>query len=101
MGGDRGQAVLTPLLRRQRHSIALPVEFEPQDRSSEDAALPQIVPDPGFNGAEVLANHDSTRPMGLQRENADHGLMVVTNIAALSRMRTPGNPPQSEQANDM
>src|SRR5215213_215651 len=64
MGGDRGQAVLTPLLRRQRHTIAIPVEFEPQDRSSEDAALSQIVPDPGFHGAEVLANHHKrNKPM--------------------------------------
>ena len=35
--------------------------------------------------------------MGLQSENADHGLVVVANIGALRRMHPFGNPPQAKQ----
>ena len=41
MGGDRGQTVLAPLLRRQRRTVPIPVELEPQDRRSQDAAFPK------------------------------------------------------------
>ena len=38
VGGDRGEAVLAPLLRRQRRPVAVEVELEPQDRGAEDPA---------------------------------------------------------------
>ena len=39
--------------------------------------------------------------MGLQSENADHGLVVVANVGALRGMHPLGNPPEAEQTDHM
>src|SRR5215203_2869167 len=39
--------------------------------------------------------------MGLERENADHGLVVVAYVSALRGSHACGNPPQSEESDHM
>src|SRR5215211_3493335 len=101
MSGDRRQTVLPPLLRRQGPTVAVPVELEPQDRRSQDAAFAQVVASPWLHCAKVLPNDHGICPVGLQCQDADHGLVVVTNVCALCGMNTLGNPPQPKQADHM
>src|SRR5215211_8777674 len=101
MGGDRGQTVFAPLLRRQRRPVAIPVEFEPQDRCPEDAAFPKVVAYPRLYCSQIFANYYCACPMGLERENADHGLVVVAYVSALRGSHACGNPPQSEESDHM
>src|SRR4249920_2051575 len=39
--------------------------------------------------------------MGLQRQDSDHGLVVVTHVGTLRGTRTSGTPPEPAQADDM
>src|SRR5664280_1756152 len=99
MGGHGGQTQLAIGLSRQ--GSALSVLLEPQDRRAEDAALAQIVSDPGLNHTEVLANHQRARPLRLEHQDADQGLVVVADVGALTGGQALRNPPQPEEADDM
>lgn len=80
--GHRGQAQFAPPLGLQGPATAR-VDFEPQDRRSEQSALMQKVPSPWLDRAEVFTDHHRARPMGLQRDDADHRLVVVAHVCAL------------------
>src|SRR5665811_403182 len=99
MGGHGGKTQLAIGLSGQR--LALRVVLEPQDRRAQNASVAQIVTNPRLDDAEVLADHQRTRPMGLERENADQGLMVVTDVRALAGNLAVRNPPQPEEPDDV
>ena len=81
--------------------MSLVVLLEPQDRRTEQPALAQVVTHPRFDGAQVFAHHHRTGAVGLQRNDADHRLVVVAHVGALRGRRTLRYPPQPEQADDV
>ncbi len=99
VGGDRREAQVAVLLRRQRPAVLVPLE--PQDRRAQDPALAHVVADPGLDHAEVLAHHDGSRALGLQHEDADERLVVVAHVGAFAGRVSLGDPPEAEQADDV
>ncbi len=77
------------------------VELEPQDRRAEDPAAAQVVAHPRLDGAEVLADDERLGPVRLERQDADHGLVVVADVGPCLRPGTGGDPPQPEQPDDV
>ena len=57
----------------------------------------RYVADPRLDGAEVLADDDGVGPVSLQREDADHRLVVVADVGARGRPGALRDPPQPEQ----
>ena len=100
VGGHRGQAQVSPVLGRQRPP-AVPIDFEPQDRCSQQAAVAQIIAHPRLDRAEILTHDNRTGPMRLQRDDADHCVVVITHIGALCGRYALRDPPQPEQADDV
>ena len=100
VGGHRRQAQIPPMFRLQRSS-GEGVDFEPQDRGAQHAALTQIVPHPWLDGAEVLTHHHRAGPVGLQRHDSDHCVVVVAHIGALGGRDALRDPPQPEQSDDV
>ena len=92
MSGHRGQAELPPPLGRQRPAVTVAVELEPQDRRAQQAALAQIVAHPRFDGAQILTDDHRAGAVGLQRDDADHRVVVVADIGAV---RSAGRPRES------
>ena len=45
-------------------------------------ALAQVVADPRLHGAEILADDDGAGAVCLQRDDADHRLVVVAHISS-------------------
>ena len=99
VGGHGGETQLAIGLSGQRR--ALRVVLEPEDRGAQNASVAQIVTHPRLNDSEVLADHQRTRPMGLEHEDADQRLMVVTDVRALTGKLTVRNPPQPEEPDDV
>ena len=97
--GDRGHAVLAPAVGGQR--LAVLVCLEPQHGGAEDAAARQVVTHPRLDGAEVLADDQRLGALRLQREDADHCLVVVADVGADRGAATLRDPPQPEQADDV
>ena len=56
---------------------------------AEQAAFAQVVAHPRFDGAEILADDDRAGAVRLQRDDADHRLVVVAHVGALGRQRRP------------
>ena len=75
--------------------------LEPQHTGAQHAPTGQIVSGPGLHGSQILADDDGTGPMGLQEDDAEHGLVVVAHIGAMVGPHSLGNPPQAEQADDV
>ena len=82
---DRGQTVLTPSLCGQRAPVTVAIQFEPQDRRAEQTVFPQIIPHPRLDRPQVFADDHRTRPMRLQRDDADHRFVVVADVSAFGR----------------
>ena len=101
MGGHRGQAQFAPPLGFERTAVTVAVVFEPQDRGAQHAPLTQVLPDPGFDGAQVFADHHRAGPVCLQRHDPDHRVVVVAHVGALRGRGALGDPPQPEEPDDV
>src|SRR5665647_2577351 len=99
MGGHGGKTQLAIGLSGQ--GPALRVILEPQDRRAQNASVAQIVTHPRLDDSEVLADHQRTRPMGLEHEDADQRLMVIADVRALTGNVAVRNPPQPEEPDHM
>ena len=75
--------------------------LEPEHRGAEHAAGRQLLAHPRLHRAEVLADHDDARALGLERQDAEHGLVVVVDIGALGGPVALRDPPQPEQTHDV
>ncbi len=79
----------------------MPLEFEPQDRGPEDAALAQIVAHPRLDRAEILTDDYCLSAVRLEGEDADHRLVVVADVRPGRRRHAVGDPPEPEQPDDV
>ena len=66
---------------RRKRGIA--VVLKPQDGGAQDAPRGKVVADPRLESAQVLPDHHGAGTLGLQRENADHGVVVETDVGAV------------------
>ena len=103
----RGRQVMRVDRREQRLAVALGrgrtvrVVLEPQHGGAQDAARSQILAHPRLDVAEILPDHDRAGAMRLEREHADHRLVVIADVRARGRPQPGGNPPQPEEADDV
>ena len=61
----------------------------------------QVVARGRLDDAEVLADHDGAGALRLQRQHADHRLVVVAHVGALGRRAALRDPPEPEQPDDV
>src|ERR1035441_866143 len=83
VSADRRQAVAAPLAGWQRP--ALGVALEPEHGRAEHPARGDVLTDPRFHGAEVLADGQRAGPGCLAGQHPDHGLMVVPDVGTAIR----------------
>ena len=92
--GHGGQAGATVCLR----SLGpICVTLKPHDRGAHHATAGQVVLHPRLEGAQILADHDSTGAVSFQYQRADQSLVVVGDVRAERRRFHPRDPPQAEK----
>ena len=91
VSGDGRETVFTPASIRRSGVFRAPCRSSSNHQngtSSRQPTGPQMVP-ARSTVSQILAHHHRSRPVGLERDDADHRVVVITNVGALSRQRFP------------
>ena len=96
---DRSQRAVAVVLRTQGPAATL--LFEPHDGGTQDATVTQVIAHPRLHDTQVLTDNDGTRALGLQEDDAHHGLMVVVHVSTFGRYTALWDPPQAEHSQDV
>ena len=100
MRANGGQRQVAVLLLAEWTAINRGV-LKPHNRGTQYAAIAQHILDPRLKRAEVLTHNNRAGALRLQRENAQHRLMVEVHVRAIGWGRHARNPEQTEQSQNV